>query len=32
LTHGEATTDDIRELAAALTYACSPELNESTAA
>jgi glutamate/tyrosine decarboxylase-like PLP-dependent enzyme len=32
LTHGEATTDDIRELAAALTNACSPELNESTAA
>jgi glutamate/tyrosine decarboxylase-like PLP-dependent enzyme len=32
LTHGEATTDDIRELAAALTHACSLEHNESTAA
>jgi glutamate/tyrosine decarboxylase-like PLP-dependent enzyme len=32
LTHGEATTDDLRELAAALTHACSPEHNESTAA
>lgn len=32
LTHGEATTDDIRELVTALTAACSLVPNESTAA